>query len=72
MPKNTKKAARRRKTQGIEGTDLDASTKEIDVVRKLQLPFIGMESCPAFKFTYRVCLSIFFFSIAIGYIYNFK
>lgn len=33
MPKNTKKAARRRKTQGIEGTDLDASTKEIDVVR---------------------------------------
>lgn len=32
MPKNTKKAARRRKTQGIEGTDLDASTKEIDVL----------------------------------------
>lgn len=39
MPKNTKKAARRRKTQGIEGTDLDASTKEIDVVRQLQLLF---------------------------------
>ena len=71
MPKNTKKAARRRKTQGIEGTDLDASTKEIDVVRKLQLPFtdelnhVHLSNLPI-AFVYR------FFYVVIGYIHNFK
>jgi hypothetical protein len=62
MPKNTKKAARRRKTQGIEGTDLDASTKEIDVVSKYNCTFyFEWGSCSPFQFTHCFSFPIFLF-----------
>lgn len=73
MPKNAKKAARRRKTQGIEGTDLDASTKEIDVVSKIQLHFFTLNGNHVHVLNLLIAFRyLFFFFIAIGYIHNFK